>query len=168
MEENLTVSEGKKRDLDDLASEAHEHDEPITGVGSFMERQFNLTDREAEPVSKKQKIDDNDATKQKATFAGGKGGVIGQYLKEQRDQGAREAGPSAAIDLTAEDDDEIELVSARSTAQDPKREICLGSITAKVMAHKVPAANRTLGKYSDATTSSGPGENIPRNRRQTS
>jgi SNF2 family DNA or RNA helicase len=149
MEENLTVSEGKKRDLDDLASEAHEHDEPITGVGSFMERQFNLTDREAEPVSKKQKIDDNDATKQKATFAGGKGGVIGQYLKEQRDQGAREAGPSAAIDLTAEDDDEIELVSARSTAQDPKREICLGSITAKVMAHKVPAANRTLGKYSD-------------------
>lgn len=148
MEENLTTSEGKKRDQDDLDKEAQNHDEPITGVGSFMERQFNLTDREAEPVTKKQKIDQNDATKHNATFKASKGGVIGQYLKEQRDLGAREAGPSAAIDLTADDDD-IQVVSVKSTVQDPKREICLGSITAKVMAHKVPAANRNLSKYSE-------------------
>ncbi|CAD0110835.1 unnamed protein product [Aureobasidium uvarum] len=140
----------KKRDQDDLVKEAHEHDEPAAGVGSFMERQFNLADREAIPPAKKQKIaeNDNDAAKHKATFKGSKGGVIGQYLKEQRDQGAREAGPPAAIDLTAEDDD-IEVVSARSTAQDPKREVCLGSISAKIMAHKVPAANRNLSKYSE-------------------
>ncbi|KAG9748136.1 hypothetical protein KCU59_g4126, partial [Aureobasidium melanogenum] len=145
-QQDLTSTEGKKRDQDDLAKETH--DEPSTGVGSFMERQFNLADREAMPAAKKQKIDDdNDATKHKATFKGGKGGVIGQYLKEQRDQAAREAGPSAAIDLTADDDD-IEVVSVKSTSQDPKREICLGSITAKVMAHKVPAANRNLSKYS--------------------
>ncbi|KAG9530861.1 hypothetical protein KCU93_g2213, partial [Aureobasidium melanogenum] len=145
-QQDLTSTEGKKRDQDDLAKEAH--DEPATGVGSFMERQYNLADREAMPAAKKQKIDDdNDATKHKATFKGGKDGVIGQYLKEQRDQGAREAGPSAAIDLTADDDD-IEVVSVKSTGQDPKREICLGSITAKVMAHKVPAANRNLSKYS--------------------
>jgi SNF2 family DNA or RNA helicase len=146
MEESLTYPEGKKRDQDDLNNEAH--DEQPTGVGSFMERQFNLTDREAEPVTKKQKIDD--ASKHNATFKAGKGGVIGRYLKEQRDQGAREAGPSAAIDLTAtEDEDEVQVVSSKSTAQDPKREICLGSITAKVMAHKVPAANRTLSKHSE-------------------
>jgi SNF2 family DNA or RNA helicase len=147
MEETLTVPEGKKRDQDDLAKD--QQDEPITGVGSFMERQFNLTDREAEPVTKKQKLDDNNA-KQNSTFKVGKGGVIGEYLKEQRDQGAREAGPSAAIDLTAEEeeDDEVQIVSSKSTAQDPKREICLGSITAKVMAHKVPAANRNLSKFS--------------------
>jgi SNF2 family DNA or RNA helicase len=146
MEETLTVPEGKKRDQDDLAKD--QQDEPITGVGSFMERQFNLTDREAEPVTKKQKLDDT--TKQNSTFKVGKGGVIGEYLKEQRDQGAREAGPSAAIDLTAEDegDDDVQIVSSKSTAQDPKREICLGSITAKVMAHKVPAANRNLSKFS--------------------
>ncbi|KAI4736750.1 hypothetical protein E4T50_12745 [Aureobasidium sp. EXF-12298] len=146
MEESLTYPEGKKRDQDDLNNEAH--DEQPTGVGSFMERQFNLTDREAEPVTKKQKIDD--ASKQNANFKVGKSGVIGQYLKEQRDQAAREAGPSAAIDLTAtEDEDEVQVVSSKSTAQDPKREICLGSITAKVMAHKVPAANRTLSKHSE-------------------
>ncbi|KAG9734518.1 hypothetical protein KCU75_g17854, partial [Aureobasidium melanogenum] len=145
-QQDLTSAEGKKRDQDDLAKEAHH--EQATGVGSFMERQYNLADREAMPAAKKQKTDDdNDASKHKATFKGGKGGVIGQYLKEQRDQGAREAGPSAAIDLTA-DDDEIEVVSVKSTGQDPKREICLGSITAKVMAHKVPAANRNLSKYS--------------------
>ncbi|KAI4761519.1 hypothetical protein E4T52_07840 [Aureobasidium sp. EXF-3400] len=146
MEESLTYAEGKKRDQDDLNNGAH--DEQPTGVGSFMERQFNLTDREAEPVTKKQKIDD--ASKNNAIFKAGKGGVIGQYLKEQRDQGAPEAGPSAAIDLTAtEDEDEVQVVSSKSTAQDPKREICLGSITAKVMAHKVPAANRTLSKHSE-------------------
>ncbi|KEQ71514.1 hypothetical protein M436DRAFT_34116, partial [Aureobasidium namibiae CBS 147.97] len=119
------------------------------GVGSFMERQFNLTDREAEPVTKKQKIDEINGTSHNATFKAGKGGVIGQYLKEQRDLGAREAGPSAAIDLTAEEDDEIQVVSVKSTTQDLRREICLGSITAKVMAHKVPAANRNLSKHSD-------------------
>ncbi|KAH0273511.1 hypothetical protein KCU84_g19921, partial [Aureobasidium melanogenum] len=124
-QQDLTSAEGKKRDQDDLAKEAHH--EQATGVGSFMERQYNLADREAMPAAKKQKTDDdNDASKHKATFKGGKGGVIGQYLKEQRDQGAREAGPSAAIDLTA-DDDEIEVVSVKSTGQDPKREICLGS-----------------------------------------
>ena len=146
MEESLTYPEGKKRDQDDLNNEAH--DEQPTGVGSFMERQFNLTDREAEPLTKKQKIDD--ASKHNTIFKAGKGGIIGQYLREQRDQGAREAGPSAAIDLTAtEDEDEVQVVSSKSTAQDPKREICLGSITAKVMAHKVPAANRTLSKHSE-------------------
>ncbi|KAI5197174.1 hypothetical protein E4T38_08141 [Aureobasidium subglaciale] len=149
-DQDLTASETKKRDLDD---DPVQQDDNASGVGSFMERQFNLTDREAAPVAKKQKMDDDiNDSKRKAMFKGGKGGVIGEYLKEQRDQGAREAGPAAAaaaVDLTGEDDEEIEVISSKSIALDPRREICIGSITAKVMAHKVPAANRTLGKYSE-------------------
>ncbi|KAG9723278.1 hypothetical protein KCU73_g13748, partial [Aureobasidium melanogenum] len=56
-QQDLTSTEGKKRDQDDLTKEAH--DEPATGVGSFMERQYNLADREAMPAAKKQKIDDD-------------------------------------------------------------------------------------------------------------
>ncbi|THX32504.1 hypothetical protein D6D12_02164 [Aureobasidium pullulans] len=150
MEQDLT-EQGKKRERQDgpLEDDTTETMQPGTGLGSFMERMHNVTDREALPASKKQKTDNNDENdeKRKATFKGGKGGVIGEYLKEQRDQGAREAGP---IDLTADDEeDDLQIVSVKSTPQDPKREICLGSISAKVMAHKVPAANRTLGKFSE-------------------
>lgn len=120
------------------------------GMGSLMERLHNVSDRQAMPPAKKQKIEgDGKAT---ANFRGGKGGVIGEYLKEKRDEGAREAGPPGAIDLTAEDDDDdddIQMISAKSTAQNPNREVCLGSITAKVMAHKLPAANKVLSKHSE-------------------
>ncbi|THY07841.1 hypothetical protein D6D01_09713 [Aureobasidium pullulans] len=150
MEQDLT-EQGKKRERQDapLENDTAETMQPGTGLGSFMERMHNVTDREALPASKKQKTDDHNNEKHKATFKGGRGGVIGEYLKEQRDQGAREAGPASAIDLTEDDEEDLQIISVKSTAQDPKREICLGSISAKVMAHKVPAANRTLSKHSE-------------------
>lgn len=124
---------------------------PAAGMSGFLQKLHNVSDRQAVPNAKKQKIDDGDESKTKSTFKGSKGGVIGEYLKEKRDEGARESGPTGAIDLTGDDDDEdeIQMVSAKSTVPDPNRDVCLGVISAKVMAHKVPASNKLLGKNSE-------------------
>jgi SNF2 family DNA or RNA helicase len=151
--EPLLTPEGNRQS--DTAQSDDQSNQPSTsdnntpvGAQGLFEKLHNVTDREALPAAKKQKLNDGKSQ----SFKGSKGGVIGQYLKEQRDEGARQAGPPSAIDLTADDDDEedddLQVVSVKSTALDPNREICLGSITAKVMAHRVPAANKVLSKHS--------------------
>ena len=74
------------------------------GQGSLIEQMHNVTNREERPV-KKRKVEDNEFIGEdeqgKATFGGGKGGDLGQYLKEKRKEGQENLGPAnAVVDLT--------------------------------------------------------------------
>jgi len=110
--------------------------------GSMIERRHGVTKREALPqkrIKTDHEQDDNDASKKNKTFVGGgKGGVIGEYVKQKRAEGQEEAGP----DVVELSDDEVTIIS--STTPDPSREVCLGTIRAAVNAHRVPSTTNKL------------------------
>lgn len=60
-------------------------------MGHMLERMHNVADRNMMP-QKRQKIhDDRPEGARKAEFnGGGKGGVIGEYMKEKREEGRNE------------------------------------------------------------------------------
>ncbi|TKA61468.1 hypothetical protein B0A49_12576 [Cryomyces minteri] len=114
------------------------------GMGSMIERVHNVGKREDQP-QKRVKTNHNadEETDKKVTFegGGGKGGVIGEYMRQQKEEGkqaASEAGPpataasSSVVDLTADDDDIVVISDSGN------QEICLGQISAQVMAWMVP------------------------------
>ena len=74
-------------------------------VGALMENFLGVTQREARPQKRRKRDDGQGAEEQrKATFGGGgsNGGVLGQYMKEKRDEASKEAIHSGAIvDLTS-------------------------------------------------------------------
>ena len=71
------------------------------GIGSHIERLHGISEREARPL-KKQKRDpcDGPEDKKNASFTGGRGGELGDYVKEKRKEGLRES-KDAIVDLTA-------------------------------------------------------------------
>ena len=74
----------------------------VPSMGSLIERVHNVSQREERP-QKKQKIETfEDDDKYKKNFAGGgKGGEIGEYIKQKKKEGIEEDGSSATIvDLT--------------------------------------------------------------------
>lgn len=74
----------------------------VPGMGSLIERVHNVSQREERP-QKKQKIETfEEDDKYKKNFAGGgKGGEIGEYIKQKKKEGIEEDGSSATIvDLT--------------------------------------------------------------------
>ena len=71
-------------------------------MGSLIERVHNVSQREERP-QKKQKIDtfEEDDKYKKNFGGGGKGGEIGEYIKQKKKEGIEEDGSSATIvDLT--------------------------------------------------------------------
>ena len=81
-----------------------DHDElDIQGTGSFIERLHGISHREERP-QKKQKLEKDDEFEDdtKAAFAGGgKGGDLGEYVKQKKKEGLEESGPtSTVVDLT--------------------------------------------------------------------
>lgn len=74
---------------------------PDQGVGNFIERLHNVSERE-QPPAKKQKLkkDDETETKKKShTSHFNKGGELGQHIKEKQKEGLQE-GPGDIVDLT--------------------------------------------------------------------
>lgn len=136
------------------------------GQRSLIENMYGVRNREAQPVKKRRVDSDEDS--QKKSSKGPVGPIrndteIGKYLKEKRDQGAREAGPPQAIDLTADDDDDVILT--HSTGPDPNEEVCMGMLQAKINADRVPAASsfalgtvRTAWPSSKISMTQHPGE----------
>ena len=138
-----TPKDIQSNDLTDLADA--NADASDVDFGGMIERQHGVTKREAMPQKRPQTSDDtedNDNRKRQKFEGGSKGGVIGQYIKEKRQEGQAEAGPTNVVDLT--EDDDVTIVSSRTTGPDPRREVCLGTIDAKVSAHRVPAASKAL------------------------
>lgn len=124
------------------------------GIGSLIERVHNVSQREDRPPKrqKTEPFEDND-NDEKANFGGGgKGGDLGEYIKEKKKEGIAKYGSiNSVVDLTggmspissstissAEtsigDDDEIVIVS-----DSQEREVCYGRIgDTKVQAHQLP------------------------------
>lgn len=76
------------------------------GMGNLIERMHNVSKREEQPRKRQKKehsSQDEQEDMKKATFAGGgKGGVIGEYMKQKREEGKQESGPTRTlVDLTA-------------------------------------------------------------------
>jgi hypothetical protein len=73
------------------------------GMGHMLERMHQVTDRDMLP-QKRQKIrDDRPEDGRKAEFnGGGKGGVIGEYMREMRDEGRKEnVVKNTVVDISA-------------------------------------------------------------------
>jgi hypothetical protein len=78
-----------------------------TGMGNMLERMHGVTDRDLLP-QKRQKLKHEDETEnlRKSHFSGGgKGGVLGEYMKAKREEGRQQAtanGTRPPVDLTGQ------------------------------------------------------------------
>ena len=107
------------------------------GMGDMLERMHNVTERDMMP-QKRRRIDDPSLDAQrKAEFAGGsKGGVLGNYMREKKEEGQREARASGTTPVVTalDDDDDVEIVPDAGD-----KEVCYGRIEgAEILAFKVP------------------------------
>ena len=113
--------------------------EDQVGMSSFIDRIHHTTKREDAPQRKRKletiEDEDDDSKKAKATFTGGgKGGMLSDHMRAERERLAAEAGPAhhATIDLTNEDE---EVVFVKSNQHE---EVCLGVVHAQVNCFRVP------------------------------
>lgn len=117
-----------KRDRDDYEGQ---------GMGSLLEKAYKVSPRE-ERLQKKRKIENAEdfEDEKKAEYGGGgKGGDLGDYMKQKKKEGIEQSGPSSSVvDLTGGDDEEVVMIS-----DSQEREVCYGRLdNTKVQAHQVP------------------------------
>ena len=69
----------------------------------MVERMHNVADRDMMPQKRQKVRDDRPENVRKAEFhGGGKGGVIGQYMREKRDEGRKEnMARGTVVDISA-------------------------------------------------------------------
>ncbi|KAG8627431.1 hypothetical protein KVT40_004914 [Elsinoe batatas] len=139
----------------DIQATADEPESATNNFGSLMERHHGVQKREAAPLKRRVETeqDDNDEReKKKSKFTGGgKGGIIGESVREMRQKAQQAAGPGAAIDLTQEDDLAItEVRPIIRSDEDPRREVCIGQIEAQINAHRVPYVNTKILNTKDS------------------
>ncbi|SLM40972.1 snf2 family domain-containing protein [Lasallia pustulata] len=121
------------------AAHKRDQEEVERGMGSLIERVHNVSNREDRPHKKQKREhlgEDAEEEQRKAVFAGGgKGGDIGEYMKQKRREGQQDAGrTSTVVDLTAGDDDDVVVISDNGN-----KEVCYGRLeSTKVSAHLVP------------------------------
>ncbi|CZS92108.1 related to helicase-like transcription factor protein [Rhynchosporium agropyri] len=116
------------------------------GMGNMLERMHQVTDRSMVP-QKRRKINDEQDNHRKAEFnGGGKGGPLGEYMREKRKEGQQEsmANGTGPVNL-ADDDEEVTLVGDSGD-----KEVCYGRIEgAQITAHKVPTPRPGTRAVSD-------------------
>ncbi|KAK4958666.1 hypothetical protein LTR66_013130, partial [Elasticomyces elasticus] len=120
-------------------------DTPV-GMGSMIERMHKIDKREDQPHKKRKTASDgdnaNDAKAGNSAFHGGKGGVIGEYMKEKRMEGQGKMGPvvTEAVDLTNDndDDDDIVITGENDASRNANRQVCLGKLSSRINMDKVP------------------------------
>jgi hypothetical protein len=73
------------------------------GMGHMLERMHNVADRDLLPQKRRKIYDDRPEGGRKSEFhGGGKGGVIGEYMRERREEGQKEnVANRAAVDLSS-------------------------------------------------------------------
>ncbi len=70
------------------------------GMGTLIERLHNVSQR-GEPPQKRLKPQQIGSENRTTTFlGGGKGGEIGEYMKQKRDEGHITSAPAPVVDLT--------------------------------------------------------------------
>ncbi|KAH7030928.1 SNF2 family domain-containing protein [Microdochium trichocladiopsis] len=107
------------------------------GFGDMIERMNNVQKRTAAPQSKRRKLETEGDSPSANGFRGGGSGVIGQYVKEKRDQAAQQSSARGVetVDLT-DGNGEIEVIEIKESKDE---EICYGMIQgARLNCHTVP------------------------------
>jgi hypothetical protein len=110
----------------------------MRGMGNMLERMHNVTERDMVPQKRRRIEDQSNGAQRKAEFnGGGKGGVLGNYMREKKEEGQREAranGTTPVVISALDDDDEVEVVPDAG-----EKEVCYGRIEgAEISAFKVP------------------------------
>ncbi|PSK40098.1 hypothetical protein B9Z65_8038 [Elsinoe australis] len=126
------------------------------GYGNLLERMHGVERRGPGPLKRLRadedyQDDDEDSLRKKSKFTGaGKGGIIGESVREMRQEAQEKDGPGPLImDLTNDDDDDyITFTGSRPVTtrkdEDLKREVCIGMFPAKIHADRVPYVNKSL------------------------
>ena len=97
---NLPNSES--REVNSNGAYKRDHDnEKVPDMGSLIERVHNVSQREERP-QKKQKIEtfEEDDKYKKNFGGGGKGGDIGEYIKQKKKEGIEDISSATIVDLT--------------------------------------------------------------------
>jgi len=110
----------------------------MRGMGHMLERMHNVAERDSLPQKRRKIEEQSDDGRRKAEFSGGgKGGVLGNYMREKKEEGQREAranGTTPVVISNLDDDDEVEVVGDAGD-----KEVCYGRIEgAEISAFKVP------------------------------
>lgn len=72
-------------------------------MGQMLERMHNVASRDMLPQKRRKLYDDRPQDEQKKSEfnGGGKGGVIGEYMREKKEEGQKENIPTpAAVDIS--------------------------------------------------------------------
>jgi hypothetical protein len=98
----------------------------------------NVIERDMVPQKRRRIEDQSNDAQRKAEFSGGgKGGVLGNYMREKKEEGKRDAranGTTPVVISTLDDDDGVEIVPDTED-----KEVCYGRIEgAEISAFKVP------------------------------
>lgn len=115
----------------------------------MLERMHGVTDRSMVP-QKRRKMNEEQDNQRKAEFSGGggKGGPLGEYMREKRKQGQQEGmanGTTVPVSLV-DDDEEVQVVGDSGD-----KEVCYGRIEGvQINAFKVPTPKQGARAVSDA------------------
>ncbi|KAH6659718.1 SNF2 family N-terminal domain-containing protein [Truncatella angustata] len=110
---------------------------PVNGFGSMFERMNNVQERTAMPQLKRRKVQAEDNDMIPSNFGGGGSGMLGQYVKEKREEDSKNPALRSVdtVDLTAtHDGDIVEITDAN------EQEVCFGKLlNAKINFDVVPS-----------------------------
>ncbi|KAE8450534.1 hypothetical protein EG329_006265 [Mollisiaceae sp. DMI_Dod_QoI] len=109
----------------------------MRGMGHMLERMHNVADRDMIPQKRRKIVDEREELQRKGEFSGGgKGGVLGQYMREQKEEGRKQAAArgTAPVDISIDDDEDLQVIG-----DSDDKEVCYGRIEgAEINAFKVP------------------------------
>jgi hypothetical protein len=82
---------------------SNSHTNGVGGMGHMLERMHNVADRDMLPQKRRKLYDDRQEDPRKATFnGGGRGGVIGEYMREMKEEGRKEnIARGTAVDISS-------------------------------------------------------------------
>ena len=129
-------------------------DDNQVGFSKFANGIHRTTEREAVNERKRKKTDevgdeDEEHRKVKSTFSGGgSSGMLGEHLRDERKKRAAEAGSqqnSGTIDLTEDNDDDIQIVG-ETRNNSANIEVCLGMIRCQAGIYRVPYTGTHVAK----------------------
>ncbi|KAI9805968.1 MAG: hypothetical protein M1825_000582 [Sarcosagium campestre] len=121
------------------------------GLSNMIEKLHGISTRKEYPSKRQRRDDEEDqdmeSEVERSTYVGGgKGGPIGEYMKQKREEGAQEAQKSGKIvDLTNAREEEDVVVISDSRNQ----EVCYGRVSTLIQADVVPSPSASAKSLDD-------------------
>ncbi|KAI9054711.1 hypothetical protein LZ554_001862 [Drepanopeziza brunnea f. sp. 'monogermtubi'] len=105
------------------------------GIGIMLDSVHNVMDRSMVPQKRRKVVDDRPESQRKAEFGGGqKSGPLGEYMREKRQEGRKEATMKGTGPVTIDDEDGVEILKDSGD-----KEVCYGRVeNAEINCHRVP------------------------------